>query len=95
MSNLTSFLAKHARPFVLDCAWKFAVLVAVFAVTLWVAVTVEQSSEQPKPQLYTVHFDGIDYQDLSRHWPDRGGSAYKTKAGKRIEFCGSFYEVEQ
>ena len=48
-----------------------------------------------KPQLYTVHFDGIDYQDLSRHWPDRGGSAYRTKAGKRIEFYGSFYEVEQ
>ena len=48
-----------------------------------------------EPQLYTVHFDGIDYQDLSRNWPDRSGSAYRTKAGKRIEFRGSFYEVEQ
>ena len=48
-----------------------------------------------EPQLYTVHFDGIDYQDLSRHWFNRGGASYKTKAGKRIEFRGNFYEVEQ
>ena len=43
------------------------------------------------PQRYTVHFDGIDYQDLTR----LGVRSYKTKAGKRIEFHGSFYEVEQ
>ena len=48
-----------------------------------------------EPQLYTVHFDGIDYQDLSRHWFNRGGASYKTKSGKRIEFRGNFYEVEQ
>ena len=95
MSNLTSFFAKHARPFVLDCAWKFAVIVAVFAVTLWVAVAVEQSSEQPEPQLYTVHFDGIDYQDLEQIYSVRHSCAYRTRAGKRIEFYGSFYEVEQ
>ena len=53
------------------------------------------STKPSEPQLYTVHFDGIDYQDLSRHWLDRGGSAYRTKAGKRIEFRGNFYEVEQ
>jgi hypothetical protein len=49
------------------------------------------------PQRYTVHFDGIDYQDLTRdfHGLSRSRSAYKTKAGKRIEFHGSFYEVEQ
>ena len=47
------------------------------------------------PQRYTVHFDGIDYQDLTRlGWNDEIRS-YKTKAGKRIEFHGSFYEVEQ
>ena len=48
-----------------------------------------------EPQLYTVHFDGIDYQDLSRHWFNRGGASYTTKSGKRIEFRGNFYEVEQ
>jgi hypothetical protein len=47
------------------------------------------------PQRYTVHFDGIDYQDLTRiGWNDEIRS-YKTKAGKRIEFHGNFYEVEQ
>ena len=57
---------------------------------------VDTCYSQPKePQLYTVHFDGIDYQDLSRHRIDRGGSSYRTKAGKRIEFRGNFYEVEQ
>jgi hypothetical protein len=49
------------------------------------------------PQRYTVHFDGIDYQDLTRdfHGLSRSRAEYKTKAGKRIEFHGSFYEVEQ
>jgi hypothetical protein len=47
------------------------------------------------PQRYTVHFDGIDYQDLTRlGWNDEI-RVYKTKAGKRIEFHGNFYEVEQ
>ena len=55
------------------------------------------SLDTPKePQFYTVHFDGIDYQDLSREWPrTTHWVAYTTKAGKRIEFRGSFYEVEQ
>jgi hypothetical protein len=49
------------------------------------------------PQRYTVHFDGIDYQDLTRdyHGLSRSRAAYQTKAGKRIEFHGNFYEVEQ
>ena len=48
-----------------------------------------------EPQLYTVHFDGIDYQDLKQIYSGRHSCAYRTKAGKRIEFYGSFYEVEQ
>ena len=48
-----------------------------------------------EPQLYTVHFDGIDYQDLSQIYSGRHSCAYQTKSGKRIEFYGSFYEVEQ
>jgi hypothetical protein len=50
-----------------------------------------------EPQRYTVHFDGIDYQDLTRdyHGLSRSRAEYKTKAGKRIEFHGNFYEVEQ
>ncbi len=76
---------------------KETIQILVFAALLGLAVGVSQHlQETPKePQLYTVHFDGIDYQDLSRHWLDRGGSAYRTKAGKRIEFRGNFYEVEQ
>jgi len=54
-------------------------------------------TEPSDPQRYTVHFDGIDYQDLTRdyHGLSRSRAEYKTKAGKRIEFHGNFYEVEQ
>jgi hypothetical protein len=52
-------------------------------------------SEPSDPQRYTVHFDGIDYQDLTREGFKGEWSAYKTRAGKRIEFHGNFYEVEQ
>ena len=54
-------------------------------------------SKPSDPERYTVHFDGIDYQDLTRdfHGLSRDRSEYKTKAGKRIEFHGNFYEVEQ
>ena len=48
-----------------------------------------------EPQFYTVHFDGIDYQDLSQIRSTAQYSIYRTKAGKRITFTGSFYEVEQ
>ena len=69
-----------------------------FAALLGLALGVSANhlkESRKEPQLYTLHFDGIDCQDLSREWLDRGGSAYRTKAGKRIEFRGSFYEVEQ
>ena len=49
------------------------------------------ASSDKAPQRYTVHFDGIDYQDLTRI----GVRVYKTRVGKRIEFHGNFYEVEQ
>jgi hypothetical protein len=52
-------------------------------------------SSDKAPQRYTVHFDGIDYQDLTRVGSFSHGMTYKTKAGKRIEFHGNFYEVEQ
>ena len=47
------------------------------------------------PQRYTVHFDGIDYQDLERIGLSSEFRSYKTRVGKRIEFHGNFYEVEQ
>jgi hypothetical protein len=53
------------------------------------------TSSPSDPQRYTVHFDGIDYQDLTRIGLSSEFRVYKTKAGKRIEFHGSFYEVEQ
>jgi hypothetical protein len=52
-------------------------------------------SEPSDPQRYTVHFDGIDYQDLTRIGLSSEFRVYKTKAGKRIEFHGNFYEVAQ
>ncbi len=72
-----------------------------FVLFLWVVFLVRLTepyySEPSDPQRYTVHFDGIDYQDLERdfHGLSRSRSEYKTKAGKRIEFHGNFYEVEQ
>jgi hypothetical protein len=63
--------------------------------TLCVAANKYFEAEPSDAQRYTVHFDGIDYQDLTRlGWNDEIRS-YKTKAGKCIEFHGSFYEVEQ
>ena len=72
-------------------------LIATSGLTIFLCALVDDVWLAPakEPQLYTVHFDGIDYQDLSRHWFNRGGASYKTKSGKRIEFRGNFYEVEQ
>jgi hypothetical protein len=70
-----------------------------FVLVVWGACLIKLAepyySEPSDPQRYTVHFDGIDYQDLTREGFKGEWSAYKTKAGKRIEFHGSFYEVEQ
>ena len=69
-----------------------------FVLVVWGACLVklaEPYRSDSDPQRYTVHFDGIDYQDLTRLGGSSQWSAYKTKAGKRIEFHGSFYEVEQ
>ena len=65
----------------------------VWALTLGAMKYYELESAK-ETQLYTVHFDGIDYQDLLQIG-GRHSCAYRTKAGKRIEFYGSFYEVEQ
>jgi hypothetical protein len=74
-------------------------LILIFAfssiLTLCVAANKYFEAEPSDPQRYTVHFDGIDYQDLTRVSGFSHGMSYKTKAGKRIEFHGSFYEVEQ
>lgn len=64
-------------------------------VTLGVALMAYTEPNPKEPQLYTVHFDGIDYQDLSQIRSTTQYSIYRTKAGKRITFTGSFYEVEQ
>jgi hypothetical protein len=74
-------------------------LILIFAfssiLTLCVAANKYFEGEPSDPQRYTVHFDGIDYQDLTREGFKGEWSAYQTKAGKRIEFHGNFYEVEQ
>jgi hypothetical protein len=71
-----------------------------FVLVVWCACLVKLTEpyySDSDPQRYTVHFDGIDYQDLTRdyHGLSRSRAEYKTKAGKRIEFHGNFYEVEQ
>jgi hypothetical protein len=70
-----------------------------FVLVVWGACLVKLTEpyygEPSDPQRYTVHFDGIDYQDLTRIGLSSEFRVYKTKAGKRIEFHGSFYEVEQ
>jgi len=74
-------------------------LILIFAfssiLTLCVAANKYFEAEPQDPQRYTVHFDGIDYQDLTRIGLSSEFRVYKTKAGKRIEFHGNFYEVEQ
>jgi len=74
-----------------------AFLVLVVLVAHLIKLADPYRSNPSEPQRYTVHFDGIDYQDLTRdyHGLSRSRAEYKTKAGKRIEFHGSFYEVEQ
>ena len=92
MRHLNSFFARHRKSFLSEFAFAFPVVAVAFLfAALLAAVTGEPIGEPSDPQRYTVHFDGIDYQDLARDYR----SAYKTRAGKRIEFHGSFYEVEQ
>ena len=69
-----------------------AILLTICGCALFDKYTTSSDSD---PQRYTVHFDGIDYQDLTRTGLSSEFRVYKTKAGKRIEFHGSFYEVEQ
>ena len=70
-----------------------------FVPVAWAACLVKLAEpcygETSEPQRYTVHFDGIEYQDLTRIGFSSEFRVYKTKAGKRIEFHGSFYEVTQ
>lgn len=72
-------------------------LIATSCLTIFLCAVVDELCPTPvkEPQLNTVHFDGIDYQDLEQIYSGRHSCAYRTKAGKRIEFYGSFYEVEQ
>ena len=70
-------------------------LVLVASVSYLAKLTDPYYGEPSDPQRYTVHFDGIDYQDLTRIGLSSEFRVYKTKAGKSIEFRGSFYEVEQ
>jgi hypothetical protein len=82
---------------IIDCIGAASVC---FVLVVWGACLVKLTEpyySDPDPQRYTVHFDGIDYQDLTRdyHGLSRSRAAYQTKAGKRIEFHGNFYEVEQ
>jgi hypothetical protein len=77
----------------IGAAWVCIVLVVLVAYLI--KLTEPYHSQPSEPQRYTVHFDGIDYQDLTRIGLSSEFRVYKTKAGKRIEFHGNFYEVEQ
>jgi hypothetical protein len=77
----------------IGAAWVCIALVV--SVAYLIRLTDPYYCEPSDPQRYTVHFDGIDYQDLERLGLSSEFRVYKTKAGKRIEFHGNFYEVEQ
>ena len=70
------------------------VVLLVWALTLG-AMKYYELELAKEPQLYTVHFDGVDYQDLKQVFRGSNYNSYTTKSGKRIEFRGNFYEVEQ
>ena len=72
-------------------------LIATSGLTIFLCALVDDVWLTPakEPQLYTVHFDGIDHQDLEQIRSTTEYSIYRTKSGKRIEFRGNFYEVEQ
>jgi len=74
-------------------------LLLIFAfssiLTLCVAANKYFEAEPSDPQRYTVHFDGIEHQDLTRIGLSSEFRVYKAKSGNRIEFHGNFYEVEQ
>ena len=72
-------------------------LIVTSGLTIFLCALVDDVWLAPakEPQLYTVHFDGIDYQDLKQVFRDSSYKSYTTKSGKRIEFRGNFYEVEQ
>ena len=83
----------------IDYIGTFLCLLIVVSLLVWAltlgAMKYYELESAKEPQLYTVHFDGIDYQDLSQIRSTTQYSIYRTKAGKRITFTGSFYEVEQ
>ena len=83
----------------IDYIGTFLCLLIVASLLVWAlalgAMKYYELESAKEPQLYTVHFDGVDYQDLKQIYSGRHSCAYRTKAGKRIEFYGNFYEVEQ
>ena len=72
-------------------------LIATSGLTIFLCAVVDDVWLPPakEPQLHTVHFDGIDHQDLEKIFGGSSYNSYTTKSGKRIEFRGNFYEVEQ
>jgi len=80
---------------VIDYIGAAYVCIVLVLLCAYLAKLAEPYYSDSDPQRYTVHFDGIDYQDLERIGLSSEFRVYKTKAGKRIEFHGSFYEVEQ
>ena len=83
----------------IDCIGAYLCVLITVAFVVWAltlgAIACYEIESAKESQLHTVHFDGIDYQDLRQIYSGRHSCAYRTKAGKRIEFYGSFYEVEQ
>ena len=83
----------------IDYIGTFLCLLIVVSLLVWAlalgAMKYYELESAREPQLYTVHFDGIDYQDLEKIFGGSSYNSYTTKAGKRIEFRGNFYEVEQ
>lgn len=79
----------------LDTLFWSCITASCLTVFLCAAVDEFWPAPDKEPQLYTVHFDGIDHQDLKLMWTESQSKTYRTKTGKRIQFHGKFYEVEQ
>jgi hypothetical protein len=58
-------------------------------------VDIVKSNSTQQPQRYTVRFQDTEYQDLQRIGYNNHYSVYRTKEGKRVEFHGTFSEIEQ
>jgi hypothetical protein len=75
------------------CSVWLVILLTIFACGVFDKVTTPTIENEP--QLYTVYCDGVEHKDLEIVSGGMSWARYKTLSGKRIEFHGTFYDLEQ